>query len=228
MEYRVELKYMVTERELMLLRYRLASVMQLDQHQNGDSYHIRSLYFDYYHNSCMYENESGVDNREKYRIRIYDKADGVIKLEQKSKLRGMTKKVASAISKEECLSFMNGQVPVIADNDTFVKRKLASKMLKSGMKPVCIVEYERTAYIEKKGNVRVTFDRNISGTTSVMTFFDRNTKAVPVLPAGQHILEIKYDEFLPDYIKNIIDIGNLRQTSFSKYYLSRKKDGIDE
>lgn len=84
-----------------------------------------------------------------------------------------------------------------------------------------IVEYERTAFVEPVGNVRVTFDKNIGGTTEIKTFFDEYIPAVPALPAGVHILEVKYDEFLPDYIKEILEIGSLRRTSFSKYYYTR-------
>ena len=52
-------------------------------------------------------------------------------------------------------------------------------------------------------------------------FEDRVSSMVPVLPAGLHVLEVKYDEFLPDFIAKQLEIGILRQTAFSKYYLGR-------
>lgn len=227
MEYRNEMKYLVSEAQLQLLKYRLIPVMKSDLHQKGGSYHIRSLYFDDYHNSCMKENEAGVDNREKYRIRIYDRTTDLIKLEQKSKLHGMTNKIAETITKEDCLLYMDGKSPKIDEETPFLIKKLASKMMAVKLKPVSIVEYERTAFVERKGNVRITFDRNVCGTDKIHTFFDTYTPAVPILAKGQHVLEVKYDEFLPDYIKKALDIGNLQRTSFSKYFLSRTKEGID-
>ena len=91
--------------------------------------------------------------------------------------------------------------------------------------PVTIVEYERTAFIEKAGNVRITFDMNIGAGSAVGRFFDDNIMPVPILKTGMHIMEIKYDEMLPDHIKNAIDINNLKKSAFSKYYYSRNAFG---
>ena len=91
----------------------------------------------------------------------------------------------------------------------------------NGMHPKSIVEYERTAFVEPRGNVRITFDRNISGCEKISGFFDRTLPAVPVLPKGQHVLEVKYDELLPEYIAGVLELGRLQQTAFSKYYYSR-------
>ena len=90
------------------------------------------------------------------------------------------------------------------------------------MLPKCIVEYERTAFVDKRGNVRITFDRNISGSDRIEDFLDKTIYRTPVLPEGQHILEIKYDEFLPQYLAELLEIGTLQQTSFSKYYYVRE------
>jgi len=42
------------------------------------------------------------------------------------------------------------------------------------------------------------------------------------MPIGQHLIELKYDEFLPDFIKELLELNNLQRTTFSKYYLCRK------
>ena len=44
----------------------------------------------------------------------------------------------------------------------------------------------------------------------------------PVLAAGQQLMEVKFDEYLPAFIKENLETGKLQQTSFSKYYLCRK------
>ena len=72
------------------------------------------------------------------------------------------------------------------------------------------------------GNVRVTFDRNIMASRACDEFLENRVSGmVPILPKGLHVLEVKYDEFLPDFIARQLEIGNLRQTAFSKYYLGR-------
>ena len=78
-----------------------------------------------------------------------------------------------------------------------------------------------TIKVEKNGNVRITFDRNISGCDKVTNFFEEKIQLVLLLPAGWHVLEVKYDEFLPDYIKDVLEIGILQRTAFSKYYYAR-------
>ena len=111
--------------------------------------------------------------------------------------------------------------------DGDLKKKLYALIRMSHYQPVQIVEYERIAMVEKKGNVRITFDRNIGGTAQIKTFFDPVLPCVPALPAGQHILEVKYDEFLPDPIGDVINSISLNRISFSKYYFTRKNQMIN-
>lgn len=221
MEYRVENKYLVSDVELALIRARLKAVMSEDIHQVGDCYEIRSLYFDDYWDSCMDENEAGVDQRQKYRIRIYDPSAKVIHLEIKEKQRGLTKKQACDLSRLECEQIMENNLPL-----TIGKRKplnqLQMRMRCTKMEPKVIIAYERTAFVHPTGNVRVTFDRNIMASRYCDEFFqERVGGMVPVLPKGLHVLEVKYDEMLPDFIARQLEIGKLRQTAFSKYYLGR-------
>lgn len=221
MEYRVENKYLVSDADILVLSARLEPVMEQDIHQSGSCYPIRSLYFDDMNNSCMQENDAGVDNRKKYRIRTYDPSSGVIHLEIKEKVRGLTNKHSCSISKAEYDQIFDGTMPFIQDgrkqiNELMLRRKC------SAMEPKVIISYERTAFVHPSGNVRITFDRNILAGFSLGSFFeDRLPDMVPVLPAGMHILEVKYDEFLPDFIAKQLELGKLRQTAFSKYYLGR-------
>ena len=222
MEYRVEDKYFVTDADLILIENRIKTIMGKDEHQKGDCYEIRSLYFDNEWNQCMDENEAGVDERKKYRIRIYEPDAKLIRLEIKEKLNGLTKKESCILSKDESLKIMNNSLPLILD-----KRKplnlLQIQMRCSNMKPKVIISYERTAYVYQTGNVRVTFDCNIAASECCNSFFNnRVDNNVPVLPKGIHILEVKYDELLPDFIASQLEIGTLRKTAFSKYYLGRE------
>lgn len=220
MKYRHELKFLVSDVDLEMIRYRLKPIMKKDEHQMNDAYMIRSLYFDDLQNSCMRENADGIDNRKKYRLRIYNGEDAYIKLEKKSKLRGMTQKVAVSVSKEDCVSYMKGKTVPLKENSSALEKELFVQMQMSGMRPVCIVEYERTAFVEPKGNVRITFDKNIRGSEKSEAFLDK-PPLVPLLPTGMHILEVKYDEILPEYIARALETGRLQQSAFSKYYYAR-------
>lgn len=221
MDYRHELKFLVSDQEVEIIRYRLKPLMRMDEHQEEGSYTVRSLYFDDLNDSCTRENEDGVDNRRKFRIRIYNGNDDVILLEKKMKHRGMTRKSGEKITREQCLVYLSGRAPALTQNSGGLQKELFAEMKTSGMRPMVIVEYERTAFVERRGNVRITLDRNISGNNKISAFLNRHLLSVPVLPVGLHILEVKYDQFLPQYIGNVLEIGTLQQSTFSKYYYSR-------
>ena len=211
----------MTDADLLLLAGRLKKVMGQDIHQEGDCYEIRSLYFDDLWDRCLEENEAGVDKREKYRIRIYDPRSDVIHLEIKEKNRGLTKKRSCDLSREECLAIMDGELPLNMDGRAPLN-SLQLQMRCARMEPKVIIAYERTAFVHPSGNVRITFDRNIMASRCREDFLeDRVSGMTPVLPAGMHVLEVKYDEFLPDTIAQQLEIGKLRKTAFSKYYLGR-------
>ena len=181
MEYRVEQKYLITEEQIAYLKQKLKICMQYDGNAAGESYLIRSLYFDDMYDTCLKENEAGTDSREKFRIRTYDNDSTLIHLELKQKYKGFTKKQKERMTKEECLCFMEGRSPVLKKKDGFLKKKLYSQGIIRRMQPVQIVEYERTAFVEPMGNVRITFDRNIGGTTDIAAFFDEYMPTVPAL-----------------------------------------------
>ena len=95
-------------------------------------------------------------------------------------------------------------------------------MLTRRLRPVAIVEYDRIPYVYKNGNVRITLDTNISSCSAVERFLDETLPVRPVMPMGQQLLEVKYDEYLPDFIYRNLQLHSLRQTAFSKYYICRK------
>lgn len=217
MYYRHELKFEVSEIELKKIEYRLKPLLKKDCHQIDDFYLIRSLYFDDIEDTCLNENLAGIDKRSKYRIRTYNAQTDLINLEKKSKCHGMTHKDSEIISINECETYIKKCIPKLTNCNTELEKELFAMASMKRMLPKCIVEYERSAYVLPQGNVRVTFDRNIRGSSNVLNFFDDRIDAVPVLERGKHILEVKYDGFLPEYVLSVLDLGRLRRQSFSKY-----------
>lgn len=223
MEYRHELKYVVTAAQMALLQNRIQDLIPLDAHVGEDGmYRIRSLYFDDYYNSCYLENEIGTDPREKYRIRIYNGDSGRINLELKRKEHGMTQKLSCLLSKEQCQRLMVGRPLNVDSSYPPVLQKLNLLMRTRQLRPKIIVEYDRVPYVDKLGNTRITLDQNVASSDEILRFLEPNLKRRPIMPMGQHILEVKYDEFLPDYIYRNLQLNGLRQTTFSKYYLCRR------
>ena len=221
--YRHEFKYFISSAQLALLKSRISGLMRPDPHAGpGGVYAIRSLYFDDYDARCYYENENGTDPREKFRIRIYNRSPERIALECKRKEHGMTQKTSCPLTRAQAESLMLDRPLPEAALDAPLLRKLELLRRTRRMRPVIIVEYERMPFIYRDGNVRVTFDMNLSSASDPALFFARELPKRPVFPAGQQLMEVKYDEFLPDFIYRGLNLGLLRQTPCSKYYLCRK------
>lgn len=221
--FRHEFKYICSYGQLRMLQVRLTGLISPDPHAGKDGvYNIRSLYFDDYYDRCLKENEAGTDPREKFRIRIYNHKSDRISLELKRKVRGKTQKLSCPLTEEQCRTLMAGELPLTDKDTPAVLRKLCLLMQTSLMRPKVIVEYDRVPYVYPQGNVRITLDENIRASGRTELFLEDQIPLRPIMPAGQHILEVKYDEYLPDFIYRAVQLENLRQTAFSKYYLCRK------
>lgn len=229
MEYRNELKFELSDFDLIRIKNRLLPLMQTDAHQNPNGYLIRSLYFDDLYNSCAAEKENGVLHREKYRIRQYNNTPDYIRLEKKTKHGDMCQKEMQPLNRQDYKALLSNNIDclhvILSQNRGGLLEEFIFKIISEKFTPKCIVEYERFAFTEIMGNVRITFDRNIAGSRQIENFFDSELFTVPVMPQNHHILEIKYDELLPHYILQALDLGRLRRQSFSKYYMTRAAIG---
>lgn len=222
-DFRHEYKYLCSYDQLVLERKRLEPLLRPDPHAGAaGSYQIRSLYFDTPDDTCYYENEDGVDPRSKYRMRIYNCSGGLIHLERKSKCRAMTHKDACRITKEQALALIAGKIPPVAGEGSQLLRKMLTEMRLRVMRPAVIVQYERVPFVHPMGNVRITLDQQIASSQAIDRFFSPDLPLRRVLPGQQGILEVKWDQFLPSYIYEHLQLEGLQWTSFSKYYLCRR------
>lgn len=219
--YRHELKYVINDLQFEELKNRLSSLLNVDRNagKNG-TYFIRSLYLDDYKNTSYYQVLNGVSKREKYRIRYYNNDCSYICLEKKSKINNMTNKTTYKITKEQVKQLLANKLDINNENDKLLNEFIG--IIKFyGYKPVIIIDYNRIPYVYFAGNVRITLDYNISMNYKVSEFFNKDSTSIPLLEKGLHILEVKYDDFLPNYIAWLININVLEQTSYSKYLNGR-------
>ncbi len=229
MEYRNELKFELSDFDLIRIKNRISPLMHPDKHQDTNGYFIRSLYFDDLYDSCLAEKTNGVLYRKKYRIRIYNNNSDYIRLEKKTKYANMSKKITQPLTRQDYDALLSGNIDslhvILSQKKDGLLKEFVLKILSEKFYPKCIIEYERYAFVENRGNIRITFDKNITGSRQINHFFDPDIFTVPVMSQTHHILEIKYDEFLPHYILQALDLGSLRRQSFSKYYMTRAAIG---
>lgn len=225
--YRHEYKYEIDNLQAVILRGRLAEIMNMDTHIQGrNGYQVRSLYFDDFDNSCYYDNENGNDPREKFRIRIYNGSDARISLELKKKNMGKTFKQSCPISREQVEALIAGKMLPWEDDADPLMKKFCIWLQTRCARPRVIVNYERIPFTYPDDNVRVTLDMHITASARVEDFFSSDFRGRPVMPLNKHILEVKYDTFIPDYIFRAVQTNHLNRVTCSKYYLCRKFGGI--
>lgn len=224
--FRHEYKYICSETQLICIQHRLSAFMKKDIHADQSGmYQVRSVYFDDMYHTCYYENENGTEPREKYRLRIYNHNTSAIRLECKRKVNGMTQKKECMIDYDMCKKLLSGiKAPAFLEmkEKEPVWNRFAEKWNNSYFRPSIMVEYDRTIYVYPQGNVRITMDRNITSSLASEDFFAEKIKRRPVMPRGMQLLEVKYDQYLPDYIYKCCELECLQRTAFSKFYLCSK------
>ena len=216
MKFRHEYKHQVNLADIYSLRTRLSAVVKHDSHAGDDgTYFIKSLYFDNYMDKALREKIDGVNKREKFRIRYYGTDTSFIRLEKKSKINGLCNKVSCKITAEECQKIIDGDIEFMKDSEYTLMRELYSKMKYQLLRPKCIVAYTRECFVYPPGNVRVTIDMNICGSNNVKEFLNPD---LPFLQTyHEAILEVKWDEYLPQIIRDCVQIKSRRSAAFSKY-----------
>ena len=222
-KYRNEWKYILSNQELSLLKSRISQVMELDPHTpEKGRYIIHSLYFDDYKDTSVYTTNSGLSKRFKWRIRYYDEDLNYIVLERKEKLCSRCHKKSCKLTLEEYEKIVSGNITdIVYDTDKKLIKELARDMLIYDYRPKVIVDYERIAYVEEITNVRITFDMKISTSYDLEHFLDGDYIKYYINPSGINLLEVKFDDILPSYIRRIVESYGFKQTSFSKYYYGR-------
>ena len=216
-KFRHEYKHSIPPADMVTLRMRLYAVMQHDSFTVGGKYFILSLYFDNIFDKALLEKLSGVNQREKFRIRYYNSDTSFIRLEKKAKFGGLSSKLSAPLTYEQADLLARG-IPV-RDSKNELINELAFKMDTQLLKPKTIVDYTREAFVYPAGNVRVTLDYNIRTGMDSTELLDPNCVTVPT--GEDIILEVKWDEYLPSAIEQAVQLGSRQTSSFSKYAACR-------
>ncbi len=224
-KYRHEIKFIISKQMSLILKQRLALAMNIDKNSVNldNTYFIRSLYFDDINSTAYYEKIDGVLYRKKYRIRIYNNDSSFIRLERKWKHNNMTSKDQLKISKENCINLLTNQF------DNIDKELLNNSLMKEfitdikvfGLKPSVIVDYKRLAYTYHISEVRITFDERIKSGLYNCNLFNINRITYDVIDNNEVVLEVKFNEVLPEHISIILQTIPMYRQAVSKFALCR-------
>ncbi len=220
MDFRHEWKHEINLSDMYAIRQRLRTVMRSDENAVNGQYFIRSLYFDNIADKALREKLDGVNCREKFRIRYYNNNTELIHLEKKSKINGLGSKQNAMLSKQEAMAIVNGEYDWMIDSGRPLVCELYAKMKSQGLRPKTIVDYTREPFVYTPGNVRVTLDYNIRTGLLCTDFLNPDCVTIPARNTSI-ILEVKWDEFLPSVIRDIVQLESRHTAAFSKYAACR-------
>lgn len=233
-KYRYERKYYLANIKLPELRKRLEPFVEPDTftgiNEYGISeYTVRSIYYDTPFMKYYEEKKEGVELRNKFRIRVYDKEEpnSIAFLEIK-------KKVGNRIGKHRALIPYTSVAEILETGDIekhlknpkhlYDGQKFLYHFFKNSLRPLNLVIYEREAYMGKfdKG-VRITFDKNVR--TVIYPRLDKifDEDGAKYLSDDCFVLEIKYHDEIPVWALSIIEEFKLNLKAISKY-----ADGLDK
>lgn len=220
MKFRHEWKHEINHSDMLALRSRLQAVMVMDAHAINGKYEIRSLYFDNLEDKALLEKINGLNMREKFRVRYYNGDISFILLEKKSKINGLCHKGQTQLSAAEAQAISDCNVDMLRESVKPLVQELYLKMQTQGLQPKTIVDYTREAFVYAPGNVRVTLDYNIRTGITGTVFLKNDCVTIPAGDAPV-ILEVKWDEFLPSVIRDIVQLNGRHSSAFSKYAACR-------
>jgi SPX domain protein involved in polyphosphate accumulation len=216
---RLEFKYIVPTHILDLVVPTISRYLDADENANQQGfYKVNSLYFDSPQLTCYQQKLDGILFRKKYRLRYYDQKHEIFfEIKRKS---------GNTVFKDRVLlppSIRINQQSLV--NHKFLKHipegKLKGELLTDyhqlNLKPKVLISYLRRPFISKfTNNLRITLDYDLKASKITNgEFLDLNT--TNYISPDLAVLEIKFNESLPAWVKHIIVAHNLERDSFSKY-----------
>ena len=211
---RYELKYLMNAEQTAYLRSRLEGHMQVDQFGLTS---IASLYYDTPDYRLIRASLEKPEFKEKIRLRSYGLAtdDSPVYLELKRKAFGIVykRRTQSALPQVEKF-FAEDSEDITAGQ---INREIRSfRDYYHPLVPACLIIYDRTAYFEPDGDLRLTIDSNPRFRTEALDL-KTSMDGIPLLDEGWTILEIKVQDAMPLWLAEILSTGHIYKSSFSKY-----------
>lgn len=221
---RKEIKYKLSLIEAFWLENILDKVLKIDKNSNlYGEYNVKTIYFENYLRETTIDKNRNINNLSKYRIRMYENNPNSIFLERKTNCSGIIKKDSEKVTRDFVEDVMNGNLYNILDKNSTLKTSLYLQMILKQYRPFILIEYMRKAYVEEKSNIRITLDRNIESTLNYNSFFESKSNEYI---SSFIILEIKYDKYIPDFVKDLLKVLDKNQISNSKLKNELKKFNV--
>lgn len=211
---RYEFKYLMDVGQQQAVLEAMAPYMVPDEYSHSS---IRNLYLDTPDFRLIRRSLEKPIYKEKLRVRSYGCAEehAQVFVELKKKYRSVVYKRRISLPQNQARACLDGARPW---PDSQIGAELAYTMdFYKTLRPLVFLSYERDAFhgVEDP-EFRVTFDTQILYRREELTL---NSKpwGVPILPAGQVLMELKVSGGLPIWMAHTLSELRIFKTSFSKY-----------
>lgn len=216
---RTEKKYPLSGSKIQLLCQRLKKCLPLDEFcTDSRGYIVHSIYFDSISNTDFFEKSAGIECRKKIRLRTYG-ANSPVKLEWKQKQGNLQRKRSLLIHAEDVRKLINSDYKCLLNYKEPIAGEFYTLMKTELYRPRSLVQYRRLAFTAPINNTRITVDSGLRVHEGAFLF--SGMPALYPVALGKATLEVKYDRFLPSYVKDILSPFVLTEAAESKYYVSR-------
>ncbi len=217
---RYELKYLLSAEQTDYLRERLKGHMEVDEFGLSS---IASLYYDTPTYELIRRSIEKPPFKEKIRLRSYGLATDTspVFLELKRKAYGIVYKRRVQSTIPQVHRFFAGESDVFAGGQ--INREITTfRDYYKTLVPACLIIYDRTAYFEPGGDLRLTIDNNPRYRADDLTL-KKDMEGISLMPEGWTILEVKVQQAMPLWLSEILDTGHIYKGSFSKYGTAYKQ-----
>ncbi|MBO6055104.1 MAG: polyphosphate polymerase domain-containing protein [Oscillospiraceae bacterium] len=211
---RYEMKYLLNGEQTAFLRESLKGHMEVDRFGRTS---IASLYYDTPNKQLVRASLEKPLFKEKIRLRSYGIASecSPVYLELKRKAFGIVYKRRVETTIPQVRRFFSGEENIFGDSQ--ISRELtAFRDYYQPLVPSCMIIYDRIAYFEPDGDLRLTIDENPRYRMDLLDL-TKSMHGISLLGSGCTILEIKVQDAVPLWLSEILSAGEIRKTSFSKY-----------
>lgn len=221
---RHEQKHRISLGEDAVLTRKLRRLFSHDRYAGPEgSYQVTSLYFDTPYDEVLREKINGLSRREKFRLRYYERELGFIRLEKKFKVNGLCGKRSTRLLTEQVRQILQGEYNFLLHSGDPLLIEFYSQLKGKLLRPRTIVRYDREAFVYGPGNVRITLDRGVRTGLGSIEFLNPDVFCHGI-ERPETILEVKYDEFLPELVRMAVQVPGCQASACSKYVLCRRYD----
>ena len=215
---RYELKYYLSKDQLDYFINKINNHMKVDKYGVTS---IASIYFDTPDFRLINKSIEKPNYKEKLRLRSYGFANenSPTFLEIKRKCEGIVYK--------RRISLLESEVEELLYSKESRKRDQISREIEAffenyqNLEPKYLIIYDRVAYYQDNGDLRITIDMNPRYRTNDLNLHT-SMEGISLLDDDGAILEVKVQHSIPLWLTAILSEGKIYQTSFSKVGTAHK------